>query len=205
MNTFNLYKGGMPVIAFPHCHSERDFRLPYPATVAGEYGRGDFTLGDNIQPAYRPYQQAVMRDVAAGDVVNLLVVPGEHSLTELFVKTEPVAPPIAPGCSTVGCNATSMEGVTFDVIGNIYGVDDDALTKPPASSITMPAVFAGLDASVEASVHAFMQQYVNAGTVLILAVRFLTGPTTSGETFADLAGRITLVAKAHDFQYPLMN
>ncbi|RQH06628.1 hypothetical protein [Paraburkholderia dinghuensis] len=205
MSTHNLYKGGMPLLMLPYCDSQREYRLPYPLTVAGEYGRGDFTLGDNIQPLYRPYQRAVMKDVQAGDTVNLLVVPGEHSLTELFLKVEPVAPPVTLNCSNCNCPATSMEGVTFDVTGNVYGVDDDALSVAPQSSLTMPAGFSGIDASEESSVHAFLQEYVDFGTVLMLAVRFLTAPTTSGENFGDLAGRISVVAKTHDFQFPWMN
>jgi hypothetical protein len=205
MTTHNLYKGGNQLLTFPYCDSQREFSLPYPERVAGEYGRGDFTLGDNIQPFYRPYQQAVMRDVKAGDLVNLLVIPGEHSMSELYVKVEPVAPAIAPGCSSVGCIANTMEGVTVDIVGSVYGVNDDALVKPPKFTLMMPGVLAGIDASVEKSVHAFMQQYVEPLTVLLIGVLFVTGPTNAGETFADLAGRITVVAKTHDFQFPLMN
>jgi hypothetical protein len=98
-----------------------------------------------------------------------------------------------------------MNGVTFDVVANLYNRDDSALLKPPRSPVAIPAAFAGIDASVEKSVHTFMQQYVDEGTVLLVGLRFVTAPTTQGVTFADLAGRITLVVKAHDFQYPLMN
>jgi len=202
MSTLNLYKGGRPAQVFPGCASEHDFVLPYPMTIAGEYGRGDFTLGDSIHAAYRPYQQHVMADVTPGDTVNLLAVPGEHSVTALFVKIEPVAPMLAPGCSSVGCIANSMDGVTLDVVAHLYDENDDARTQPPQSALALPAGFSGLDASVEQSAHAFMQEYVPAGSVMLLGLRFLSAPVTAGVTFADLAGRISLVVKAHDYQYP---
>jgi hypothetical protein len=200
-----LYKGGAPVFEFPGCDARREFRLPYPERVAGEYGRGDFTLGDNLQPFYRQYQASDLDGMKPGDTAFLLCVPTEHEVTGLYVRTDPSASATTLGCGEKGCVANTMAGVTIDVTAARYKMDEDARTATPTATVSLPAAFAGIDAATEGSKHTFLQEYVPLGEVMMLGIRFVTAPTTPNLTFSDLAGRITLVAKVHDFQYPLMN
>ena len=199
MTIRQLYRGGTPQVNFPGCFGQQVFGPPFPWKVAGEYGRGDFTLGEMLQPASRPYQAAALDGAAVGDVVELVVVPEEHSLTQLFLKVEP-HPPRSAGTSPVGCIRDSMNGVTFDLVGNFYDTETYALLGP----WTPPANFTGIDASVDASTHAFVQEYIPLGQVLVLGVRLLSAPTNAGITFADMGGRIVVNTKVHDFDYPWM-
>lgn len=189
-----LYKGGTPQVVFPGCFGQNVFGPPFPTRVAGEFDRGDFTLGDVLQPASRRYQADALSTAAVGDVADMVVVPEQHSMTELFVETDPNPSRMA----SVGCAADSMNGVTFDIVGTYY----DNTTFAAIGPFVAPAGFTGLNANVAAAVHAFAQVYVPTGQSLVLGVKLNSAPTNTSVTFSDMAGRIALVAKVHDFDYP---
>lgn len=210
--TVALFEGGFPLPQFPACDNVRVWGCPLPKQVAGEYARGYFTLGHIFQPAVVPHQAGAMAKIKPGNVpvdVAMVVVPELHSVTELYLHVDPTAPTTKSGCCGVGGN--TMAGVTFEVFAKIV---DSAQCEEAESmealieageDFEVPADFKGIDASQRTIKHAFLDEatraFVEEGKTLIYGIRLLTAPTGEDITFADLAGRVALVAKVGNFEF----
>ena len=153
-----------------------------------------------------------MAKVKPGNVpvdVAMVVVPELHSVTELYLHVDPTAPTTKSGCCGAGGN--TMAGVTFEVFAKIV---DSAQCEEAESmealiesgeDFEVPADFKGIDASQRTIKHAFLddatRKFVEEGKTLIYGIRLLTAPTGEDITFADLEGRVALVAKVGNFEF----
>lgn len=157
--TINLYDGGAPQYSFPGCDNIRKWDCPLPNQIAGEYGRGDFTLGTIFQPAAISHQAAAVEGLKKSDfptVVNLLVIPQLHSMTEVFVR---VLPDAYTGnfCGAPG----AADGVVFNVVGKMVNLSDcangDVLEAYAAGEdYELPDVFSDINAAEHGAYHAFL-------------------------------------------------
>jgi hypothetical protein len=238
MSNIQLFKGGTPQTTFPGCFGQQLFDAPFARRVAAEYARGYFTLGESLQPAFRPYQAKELHHAVVGDVAELLSIPENTLLTSLSLDVDP-EPPRVLNASGVGCIADSMDGVTFTVVGTLYDtITGDVvgatgtLAGLLASQNNAAGVFSGSElltsgswayatksidftfSASSAQVYRAGFAYVSSpvtpgafipkGFTLVLGVQFASAPTNTNLTFADMAGRISLVVKVEDFQFPLM-
>lgn len=198
MAQIDLYRGGYPKVLFPACSGQNEFKPPFPQRVAGEYGRGFFTLGFPLHPAVIGWQADKLEDAQPGDIVNLLVIP-EHTLFHsAFLEVE-VAPELSSVHRVGGCLTGSMVGVSFEVE---YQLHDNTTYAPVGAPTTLMTV---ADAAVDSVTHMHIpeaDQFVPTGQTMLVGVRLTTAPTTPGATFATMAGRISLVAKVSDYQVP---
>ncbi|ETD67548.1 hypothetical protein V757_11200 [Pelistega indica] len=247
--TVSLYDGGTPQFVFPAADATRRFGCRLPTQVAGEFDRGHFTLGNVLQPAAFPYQRDALAKIKAADVpvdVALLVVPELHSITQVFVHSNPTATVAGQNC----CSAVtdSMQGVTFDVFaklvdatkcgGGCSGSEDITIEQLIAEGedFALPSGFTGIDANAEIVRHGYLDTsssketsvvtkiedplsgstidgaaitttastvFVPAGRAVVLGIRLNTAPTGTAGTFAAMQGRIALVVKVDNFEYPI--
>lgn len=240
--TVALYDGGQPKFKFPAHDSTRDFGCMLPTTVAGEYNRGSFTLGNILQPAAHPYQRDALARLKKTDnpvSVALLVVPELHAVTQLFVRTEPKAPIGSDCCRNRG---DTMQGVTFDVFAKLVDTtkcdefDTIEALIDSGEDFPLPAGFTDIDANAENVFHAFLDTstttvtttevpsldplvpdtntsvavtttasgvFIPVGKTLVLGVKLKTLPTGIDGTYHAMQGRIALVTKVDNFEYPI--
>lgn len=198
MAQIDLYRGGYPKTVFPACEGQNQFRPPFPRRVAGEYGRGFFTLGFPLHPAVIEWQADQLRDAAVGDIVNLLVIPEHTLLSSVFTKVE-TSPELSSVHRVGGCLTGSMVGTSFEIVWQQY----DNTTFAPVGAATVVTTIT--DGNVDSAEHAFLpdaDQFVPSGHSILVGIRLVAAPTTTGATFATMAGRISVVAKVSDFQVP---
>lgn len=208
-----LFEGGFPTSQLPAHDAFKTWGCPLPKQIAGEYDRGYFTLGNIFQPAAIPHQAAAMKRLKPTDVpadLAMIVIPEKHSHTELFLQVDPIAP--MPITGRYGPVVNTMAGVTFDVWAKVVDTAACETAKTmeeligSGTDVEVPAEFKGIDASQHKVVHAFLaddqRKFIEEGKVLVYGIRLLSAPTGQDIKFEDLAGRIALVAKASNFEFP---
>lgn len=206
-----LLKGHTPRLVFPGCADQGQNQCPFANTVEAEFFRGYFTAARVFNPANHKDQADALANVAVGQTVGLFALPQETSLHAIMCKVYPTYPNFPKEgeflndihAPTAGCRANTVAGVTFDVVGEYYDIDDGTGNcAPNGDTLTVPAALLGMDANVSGSKHAFFQEFVPEGQVLVLGIKLLSAPSTAGVSFADLAGGIALVSKVEDYQHP---
>lgn len=205
MTDFYFIKGG-PCIpeCLPICdgcgQKDRAKHLPYPNRVAGEYGRGDFTMSNLLSPRTIEHQRLafVCKPVAVDDTIPMILVPEHHVLTDLFTQVMTTMQTHIP---TITNPPSNMAGLTYDVVATVR----DKETGEQESVITLDAALLEIDANVNAAKRAPVSPttaglFVATGTVVEVGLKILTLPTSALATFDFLSGAITLVAKVSDYQ-----
>lgn len=198
MAQIDLYRGGVPQTVFPACEGQNQFRPPFPHRVAGEYGRGDFTLGFALHPAVIGWQADKLLSAAVGDVVNVLVVPEHHVVASVFVENNPT-PELSSVHAVGGCSADSMVGTKFEVVYQLY---DNATFAPIGTATTAVTIADGNVYDAQYKAIAAAAQFVPTGQTMLVGVKLTAAPTATGASFAKMAGRLSVVAKVQDFQAP---
>lgn len=180
-----------------------------PEQVAGEFGRGDFTLGVPFVPTLSTRQnksiEAMNLDPNVAFVpftVWLVAVPEECSTDSIGLRIEP------KGSSSKGipqCQAIDNDGFTFDVVRQKF---DNAKVKagdlagaPIGTASTIGT--GGLDADAYTFTRTAMAQHVPSGQTMLIGIHILTPPDAGIDMIAAMPCRITPVVKVHDYQNPL--
>ena len=88
-----LWNQGKLDFIVPKCSNDRPATCPMSKRVASEYGTGYFTLSNAICPyvTREKRDQTLARplqEIKADDYIWLLLVPPEHMVLDIFVKSE---------------------------------------------------------------------------------------------------------------------
>lgn len=207
MTIYYLAKGG-PCIpeCLPICDgcrsSDMSEHLPFPGKIAGEYNRGNFTLGQSLNPAVNQRQRTALGCVAAavGDFIPLLLVPELHTIDDVFVEVQTDQTIYVPNVHVLSNN---MAGLTFDVEARIYDANG-VQTGTIALGAPLTGVAGNVDSAVRVAVSpAAGGEFVPTGSYVLIGP-VLTGlPATAGVTMDKISGQIAVVTHVRDYQYPL--
>jgi len=186
-----------------------------PHEVAGEYGRGDFTLGVPFVPSLATRQNDQLNglnlDPAAPFVpfvVWLVAVPAEHSSSACGIRVEPDV------CDTDGqircippkCGWIEPTGFSFEIVRQ--RVDNAVLEDTgdiEAAKLGSPAVIGTtpLDLDSYSFERVALAQHVAADQTMLVGVRVITPPDAGADKISALQCRITPVVKVGNFGNPL--
>lgn len=219
MSDVILYRGGTPVERFASCDGRVSFAPPFPSHIAYEYATGEFTLGDKIDPVQREYQRAALTDAKpkVGDIIQLLIVPEDHTLNGLYVAVEGVD--------------TKLSGAAFAPVALLYDrvkethekldILDDLFTPVtlnatesgfalvrvskagrPAAKPAEHTADSSDTAEQPVSAKGAAPYFVARDKTLVLGFMVKAVPTDSAVSIADMTGVLTLVAKVSGFDCP---
>lgn len=216
MSDVYLIRGGPCIpMCLPFCGphpGDRAARIPYPTRVAGEYGRGDFTLGSYFDMLNNSRFRETVQEasVGVGDVISLLLVPEEHTVSDVFVKVYPNNNVVAPVSWAPPRNAA---GATFSVVARRYsaaGVLLGTLAQPagladldfaPDDGGSPPKL---IDLAIRQPIEGGAGYFVPTGSWLEFGLQIETMPSDATVKIEDLTTAVGLVVKVHDYQHPLM-
>jgi len=173
----------------------------FPCQVAGEYNRGDFTLGIPFVPTLTRRQKDAVEKITSADdypvIIWLAALPQEHYTTAMALRVEP---DISTDCAPTTCCKVSPDGLTFDVVEQEFNMET-------MEGIDAPEIIGDWD-GLNATEYSFTQaesydRRMATGIVRLVGIRLLTPPTGAPEKLACLVSRITPVIKVHNFDAPL--
>ena len=201
-----LFRGGPCIpLCMPFCGSPaatRAERLRYSDRVAGEYDRGQFTLGALYDVMNNgPFRNAVKgAEVGVGDFISLLMVPRKHTVNDLFVEVDVDGKVYAPNPRFLKKNAA---GATFDIEARLFDADGEQ-----QSVVTLPALFTGIAADVTAAKRSALNSgagyFVPDNNWLEIGLVVKSMPTDADVKWDSLSSFIAVVAKVEDYQYPMI-
>ena len=202
MSDVYLIRGGPCIpLCLPFCGpapSDRLSHLNYPTRVAGEYDRGRFTLGNTLDLLNNSrYRNAIAQStIAVGDFISLVLIPEEHTYSDVFVRVNPDNYAASP----VVFNPPKVTGVTFDVEVRIF--NKDGVQQSSASVDGMDGVSMDTALTIRTSIEEGAGVYVETGQWAEVGLIVRSLPTTANAKFEDITSLVSLVVKVDDYQAP---
>lgn len=201
-----LFRGGPCIpLCMPFCDSPaavRAEKLRYSDRVAGEYDRGQFTLGALYDVMNNGTFRSAVKgaDVGVDDFISLLMVPRLHTVNDLFVQVNSDGKVYAPNPRYIKKNAA---GATFDVEARLFNSEGVQQTV-----VSLPATFAGISAAVDGVKRSALNggegYFVPDNSWLEIGIVVKTMPTDANVKWDALSSFIAIVAKVEDYQYPMI-
>lgn len=173
-----------------------------PCQVAGEYDRGDFTLGVPFVPSLTRRQSDAMKEITSSAdypmIIWLEVIPQEHcTWTKMALRIEP---DISGACSSdTSCCKADSKGLTFDVVEQEF----DNKTLEPIGAPEVIGAWTGLNADAYSFTVEDYERCVPTGVSRLIGIRLLTPLDAGAEKLPCLVSRITPIVKVHNFDAPL--
>ena len=227
---FVTFRGG-PCLpeCLPVCEgckeTTRARHTPYADRVAGEFNRGNFTLGWRFHPGEIEYQErgivCAPNGLQVGDFVSLIMVPAEHTLFDLFVKIVPEHTQYATSRSMPNTShrKNNMEGFEISVAIKLFSKTGVAVTEtgptipPDLLNLVTPPKPTGNGVQLNAVRRAAMMpssggffvpqgQYAEVGFTIVALPS--NNPYGTGPFPMELiSGYVELAGKVGDYQTPL--
>lgn len=202
MSDVYLIRGGPCIpLCLPFCGphpGDRLSHLNYPRRVAGEYDRGRFTLGNTLDLLNngRFRNTVAQADIKVGDFVSLVLVPEEHTYSDVFVKVDPKNYSASP----VVFSPPRVEGVTFDVEYRTFNAEG---TQTGGGLVEEMEGLSMDDAqSIRTSILEGAGQFVPLGKWVEFGLVIKSLPSTPNAKFEDITSLVSLVVKVDDYQAP---
>lgn len=215
MSDVILYRGGTPVHQFPNCDGSSQFAPPFPHRVAYEYATGEFTLGDKVDPAQRVYQQVEFDDAnpKVGDIIQLLVVPEDHTLNSLFVAVDEADGKLAGAAFAPVALLYDRATGKYETLNILDGLFENVALDATMSAfapiqvsqdIKIPQQTVGSTVIPEQTVstNSAAPYFVARNKSLVLGYQVKSVPTDSSVSISDMTGVLTMVAKVSGFDCP---
>lgn len=204
MSDVYLIRGGpcLPV-CLPFCGpapADRLSHLNYPTRVAGEYGRGRFTLGSFFDVLNNGnFRDAVAAaDVGVGDFISLLLVPEKHTVSDVFVEIDPEGGAYAPIRRPVKKNAA---GAVFSVEFRVFNKDGSQ-----TQVLDFGTIYNDLDAAaattMRAAVNSGAGHFVPKGSWLEVGLKVEAMPSDTLVDWSTISTGVAVVVKVDDYQCP---
>lgn len=161
MSIINLARGGQPLTAFPKFDSALDTTTPLANTVGGVFDTGRHTMSFTYNPHLMASQMDMLKrePVRVGDVIDLLVIPNESVINNLFFAVRvpdvgQIGATVMPGLWLVspsgartpltGTGIPTFSDIALTVGSNVYKNFDKPYMVPTGHHVIVSMTVTGL-------------------------------------------------------------